>query len=122
MRPRLICLAALLASAGAGREALAQEKGPLEPMRLPPLAHPEDPSTPAKQLFGRQVVPAALAARTIGFYSGICLAGGQALPVSGPDWEVMRLSRNRNWGHPALLAFLEPFAQKVPTVSHWPGT
>jgi penicillin-insensitive murein endopeptidase len=121
MRPRLICLAALLASAGIGGEALAQEKGTLEPMRLPPLAHPEDPSTPAKQLFGRQVVPAALAARTIGFYSRGCLAGGQALPVNGPAWEVMRLSRNRNWGHPALLAFLERFARKVPTVSHWPG-
>ncbi|HEX3496867.1 MAG TPA: penicillin-insensitive murein endopeptidase, partial [Methylocella sp.] len=121
MRPRLVWFAALLASAGIGGEAFAQEKGTLEPMRLPPLAHPEDPSTPAKQLFGRQVVPAALAARTIGFYSRGCLAGGQALPVNGPAWEVMRLSRNRNWGHPALLAFLERFAQKVPTVSHWPG-
>jgi penicillin-insensitive murein endopeptidase len=121
MRPRLVCLVALLASAGIGGKAFAQEKGTLEPVRLPPLARPEDPSTPAKQLFGRQVVPAALAARTIGFYSRGCLAGGQALPVNGPAWEVMRLSRNRNWGHPALLAFLERFARKVPTVSHWPG-
>jgi penicillin-insensitive murein DD-endopeptidase len=121
MRPRLVCLAALLAAAGICGEAFAQEKGTLEPVRLPPLTHPGDPSTPAKQLFGRQVVPAALAARTIGFYSRGCLAGGQALPVNGPTWEVMRLSRNRNWGHPALLAFLERFARKVPTVSHWPG-
>ncbi|MGB6174748.1 MAG: penicillin-insensitive murein endopeptidase [Methylocella sp.] len=121
MRPWLVCLAALLASASIGGEAFAQEKGTLEPVRLPPLAHPEDPSTPAKQLFGRQVVPAALAARPIGFYSRGCLAGGQALPVNGPAWEVMRPLRNRNWGHPALLAFLERFARKVPTVSHWPG-
>ena len=121
MRPRLICLAAMLTSAGISGEVFGQEKGTLEPVRLPPLAHPEDASTPAKQLFGRQVVPAALAARTIGFYSRGCLAGGQALPVDGPAWEVMRLSRNRNWGHPALLAFLERFARKVPTVSHWPG-
>src|ERR1700730_2771873 len=121
MRPRLVCLAALLASVGISGEALSQEKGTLEPMRLPPLAHPEDPSTPAKQLCGRQAVPAALAARTIGFYSRGCFAGGQALPVNGPAWEVMRLSRNRNWGHPALLAFLQRFAQKVPIVSHWPG-
>ncbi len=100
---------------------LAQEKGTLEPLRLPPLAHPESPLTPAKQLFGRQIVPASLAARTIGFYSRGCLAGGQALPVNGPDWQVMRLSRNRNWGHPALIAFLQRFARKVPKVSHWPG-
>lgn len=108
----------LPALAGAG---LAQEKGSLEPIRLPPLAHPENPATPAKQLFGRQIVPASLAARTIGFYSRGCLAGGQALPVNGPDWQVMRLSRNRNWGHPALIAFLERFARKVPQISHWPG-
>jgi len=100
---------------------LAQEKGTIETVRLPPLAHPDDPSTPAKQLFGRKIVPASLAARTIGFYSRGCLAGGQALPVNGPDWQVMRLSRNRNWGHPALIAFLERFARKVPQVSHWPG-
>ncbi|MFO1138063.1 MAG: penicillin-insensitive murein endopeptidase [Paracoccus sp. (in: a-proteobacteria)] len=23
------------------------------------------------------------------------------LPESGPSWQVMRLSRNRNWGHPS---------------------
>jgi penicillin-insensitive murein endopeptidase len=33
----------------------------------------------------------------------------------------MRVSRNRYWGHPALIAFLERFAEKVPNVSHWPG-
>ena len=121
MRPRLVWFAALLASAGIGGEAFAQEKGTLEPMRLPPLAHPEDPSTPAKQLFGRQVVPAALAARTIGFYSRGCLAGGQALPVNGPAWEVMRLSRNRNWGHPALISFLERFSKKAADKGLWPG-
>src|ERR1700738_3304821 len=121
MRPRLICLAALLASAGIGGEGFLAKKGTLETIGLPPLAHPEDPSTPAKQLFGRQVVPATLAARTIGFYSRGCLAGGQALAVNGPAWEGVRLSRHRNWGHPALLAFLERFARKVPAVSHWPG-
>ena len=121
MQPRLILLAAMFALAGFAGKTFAQEKGTLEPVSLPPLAHPEDPSTPAKQLFGRQVVPAALAARTIGFYSHGCLAGGEALPVNGSAWQVMRLSRNRNWGHPALLAFLERFARKVPTVSHWPG-
>jgi len=120
MRSRLICLIALLA-AGFSGIARAQDKGTLEPRELPPLAHPGDPATPAKELFGRESGPAPLAARTIGFYSRGCLAGGQPLPVNGPAWQVMRLSRNRNWGHPALIAFLERFARKVPTVSHWPG-
>ncbi|MBO0734009.1 MAG: penicillin-insensitive murein endopeptidase, partial [Methylocapsa sp.] len=121
MRLRLASLAISLFAMCPAGAAFAQEKGTLEPVLLPPLAHPDNPSTPAKQLFGRRIVPAALAARTIGFYSRGCLAGGQALPVNGPDWQVMRLSRNRNWGHPALIAFLERFAKKVPKVSHWPG-
>ncbi|QBR70929.1 penicillin-insensitive murein endopeptidase [Beijerinckiaceae bacterium] len=119
-RIRLLTAMAI-ATASLSGAAIAQDKGTLDPVPLPPLTHPEDPSTPAKQLFGRKILPAALAARTIGFYSRGCLAGGQALPVNGPAWEVMRLSRNRNWGHPALLAFLERFARKVPSVSHWPG-
>lgn len=120
MRPRMAVMVFLLMAA-AGDFAAAQEKGTLEPAELPPLAHPGDPATPAKQLFGRQIMPAPLAARTIGFYSRGCLAGGQPLPVNGPAWQVMRLSRNRNWGHPALVGFLERFAIKVPQVSHWPG-
>lgn len=99
----------------------AQEKGTLEPQLLPPLTHPDDPSLPAKELFGRAEAPASLTARAIGFYSRGCLAGAQALPVNGPTWQVMRLSRNRNWAHPNLIAFLETFAAQVPHVSHWPG-
>jgi penicillin-insensitive murein endopeptidase len=49
------------------------------------------------------------------------LAGARALPVDGETWQVMRLSRNRNWGHPALIAFLERFAKKIPKVNGWPG-
>ena len=99
----------------------AQEKGTLEPQPLPPLTHPDDPSLPAKELFGRVEAPTSLTARAIGFYSRGCLAGAQALPVNGPTWQVMRLSRNRNWAHPNLIAFLETFAAQVPHVSHWPG-
>ncbi|MEP9352420.1 penicillin-insensitive murein endopeptidase [Xanthobacter sp. KR7-65] len=76
---------------------------------------------PAKELFGRVATPAALAPRAIGFYSKGCLAGGTALAVNGPSWQVMRLSRNRNWGHPDLIDFMERFAAEVPKVSSWPG-
>jgi penicillin-insensitive murein endopeptidase len=33
----------------------------------------------------------------------------------------MRLSRNRNWGHPELIAMLERLAKRVPDVAGWPG-
>src|SRR5205823_8448138 len=71
--------------------------------------------------FGRKLAPADMQARSIGFYTRGCLAGGVALPINGKTWQVMRLSRHRNWGHPELIAFLERLAEKVPKVSDWPG-
>ena len=98
----------------------AQERGSLNPRPLPPLANPNDPKTPAKDLFGRKPAPANLQARAIGFYTRGCLAGGVALPVNGRNWQVMRLSRNRNWGHPELIRFLERLAERAPKVG-WNG-
>jgi penicillin-insensitive murein endopeptidase len=98
----------------------AQDKGSLDPVPLPALSHPDDPAIPAKQLFGRKMTPAAGATHTIGFYSKGCLAGAKALPINGKTWQVMRLSRNRNWGHPSLVQFLERLAQKAPKVG-WRG-
>ncbi|MFO1166631.1 MAG: penicillin-insensitive murein endopeptidase [Rhodoblastus sp.] len=115
----LVHILALLIAAAA--PAAAQDKGTLDPKPLPPLANPDAPTTPAKELFGRAREPADMEARSIGFYSKGCLAGGEALPINGEAWQVMRLSRNRNYGHPNLIAFLESFAKQVPRVSDWPG-
>jgi penicillin-insensitive murein endopeptidase len=103
-----------------GGAAVAQDKGTLDPKPLPPLANPDDPKTPARQLFGRRPTPAPLQPRSIGFYSKGCLAGGMALPINGRTWQVMRLSRNRNWGHPQLVDLLERLSQKGAKVG-WPG-
>ncbi|WP_152527834.1 penicillin-insensitive murein endopeptidase [Lutibaculum baratangense] len=91
---------ALSVSAFAGRTAAAQ--------------------TPAKELFGAMAEPAPLAARAIGSYAKGCLAGGVALPINGPAWQVMRLSRNRNWGHPKLVGLLERIAVGAQSEG-WPG-
>jgi penicillin-insensitive murein endopeptidase len=109
---------ALTLAAGA---ALAQDPGTLDPKPLPPLANPDAPTTPAKELFGRAREAAPLAARAIGSYAKGCVAGALALPVDGETWQVMRLSRNRNWGHPRLVAFLERLAKRVPQINGWPG-
>src|SRR3954452_631991 len=102
--------------------AAAQDKGMIDAKPLPPLANPDDPKNPAKELFARKPVATKdLAARPIGFYAHGCLAGGTALPINGKTWQVMRLSRNRNWGHPELIAFLERLANKAPKISGWPG-
>ncbi len=101
--------------------ASAQTPGTLDPKPLPPLARPDDPKTPAKELFGRAVTPAPLAPRAIGSYARGCVAGAVALPVDGETWQVMRLSRNRNWGHPQLVALIERLARMTPQINGWPG-
>lgn len=83
-------------------------------------ALPAAAETPAKQLFGAVASPAPLAARSIGTYARGCLAGAELLPVNGSTWQVMRLSRNRNWGNPALVNFLEHLAAKAPSAG-WNG-
>jgi penicillin-insensitive murein endopeptidase len=113
----VVLFAAFLTCTGA----FAQDKGTLNPKPLPPLSNPDDPATPAKELFGRASKPLPMAARSIGFYSRGCLAGAQAVPVNGEAWQVMRLSRNRNWGHPDLVGLLEKIAREVPKITAWPG-
>ena len=83
------------------------------------VAQPSGP--PAKQLFGAAKGPAAMAARSIGFYAKGCLAGAAALPIDGVAWQAMRLSRNRNWGHPELVALVEKLAVEARQHDGWPG-
>ncbi|MEP4769321.1 MAG: penicillin-insensitive murein endopeptidase [Roseibium sp.] len=75
---------------------------------------------PAKDYFGYVDGPAPLKARAIGSYAKGCLAGGAMLPKDGPTWQAMRLSRNRNWGHPELVDFLKTLAADAPKLG-WNG-
>ena len=77
------------------------------------IAVPAFAEPPAKQLFGAKALPADLPTQSVGFYSKGCIAGARAIPVDGPDWQVMRLSRNRRWGHPDLLATIEALSVKA---------
>ena len=117
MRRTLCALAFVLAAAAAG----AQDVGTLDPKPLPPLAHPGDPRNAAKQVFGRELTPSEAQTRSIGFYSHGCLAGAQALPLDGDTWRVMRISRNRYWGNPETIAFIERFSRKAAAEGIWPG-
>ena len=116
-RPAALALCAVLFFA---HGANAQDKGTLDPKPLPPLAKPDGPGTLAKELFARKTTPSQGPARSIGFYSHGCIAGAVALPVDGETWQVMRVSRNRNWGHPELIQFIEQLADKA-TRTGWHG-
>ena len=84
-------------------------------------ARPGARLVPAKTVFGALATPAPLAARSIGFYSRGCLAGAVPVPIDGETWQVMRLSRNRNWGHPKLAALVEQLAEDGAAKDGWPG-
>jgi penicillin-insensitive murein DD-endopeptidase len=89
------------------------------------LPAPKDPAQymkmPAKKLFGRQKDAADLKARAIGTYAKGCLAGAKAIAINGEAWQVMRLSRNRMWGHPDLINLVEDLGIKARAAGEWNG-
>ena len=96
-------------------------QGHCRPKPLPPLANPNDPKIGAKELFGRKVLPAAMPTRVLGFYAHGCIAGAEGLPINGDTWQVMRLSRNRYWAHPDMVALVKRLAAKAHKDAGWPG-
>ncbi|WP_199526060.1 penicillin-insensitive murein endopeptidase [Rhodosalinus halophilus] len=94
--------------------------GPAERAQTPPL-DPVLSSKEAKQLFGYVGGPSRQSAAVIGGYAKGCLAGGVELPESGPTWQAMRLSRNRNWAHPETIAFLQDLSRKAAQQPGWQG-
>ncbi len=114
-------LLALPATVPAGAESAHEKIYPLPQAKPNVTAKPKGPEKPAKTLFGAQAFPAKLPARSYGFYSKGCLAGGQILEQDGPAWQVMRLSRNRNWGHPKLIEYVKTLAVDAKQHDGWPG-
>src|SRR4030088_3021604 len=103
IRTLLLMFAAVVSATAA----LAQDKGAVDAKPLPPLANPNDPKLGAKELFGRKVLPAAMPTHVVGFYAKGCIAGAEGLPINGETWQVMRLSRNRYWAHPDMVALIK---------------
>lgn len=68
---------------------------------------------PAKQAFAAQKTPSAGYPKSIGYYSNGCLSGAMAMPFEGPNWQFMSPSRNRNWGHPITIAFLQQLSHQA---------
>jgi penicillin-insensitive murein DD-endopeptidase len=121
MRARPILLTLLVTIIAGTLTARAQDKGTVNPEPLPPLANPNDPKIGAKQLFARRLLPSAQPTKVIGFYSRGCIAGAVEMPLNGDTWQVMRLSRNRYWGHPETIALLKRLSAKVHKDAGWPG-
>ncbi len=75
----------------------------------------------AKQLFGSKSGPSRHSPAAFGGYAKGCLAGGVQLPETGPTWQAMRLSRNRNWGHPEAIDFIKDLSRAAARQPGWNG-
>lgn len=81
----------------------------------------KDSLKPAKQLFGAQQVASNAPPAAFGSYAKGCAAGSEQLAETGPTWQAMRLSRNRNWGHPETLDFLQKLSRVAARQPGWEG-
>jgi len=75
---------------------------------------------PAKELFGRKTSASHHQPEAIGTYAKGCVAGAVQLAETGPTWQAMRLSRNRNWGHPDVISFIERLSRSAVSAG-WKG-
>jgi len=85
------------------------------------LAAAPAPAQTARELFGREMRPGRGDAEPLGSYARGCLDGAVELPETGPTWQAMRLSRNRNWGHPDTIAFLQRLSRAAAQQPGWNG-
>ena len=88
--------------------------------RLPPLDATVS-GQEARLLFGAERVAAGGAPAVYGGYSRGCVAGAERLAETGPTWAAMRLSRNRNWGHPELIDYVQDLSARVAAETSWRG-
>jgi penicillin-insensitive murein endopeptidase len=74
----------------------------------------------AKTLFGAKSTGSRQVPAPLGSYAKGCAAGLVQLPETGPTWQAMRLSRNRNWGHPETVDFIQDLSRAA-TRQGWAG-
>ncbi|MFK7746527.1 MAG: penicillin-insensitive murein endopeptidase [Roseobacter sp.] len=111
-----VLLAALIAIAACGPEPTPKQVNPT----IGTSGH-KDSAKPAKQLFGAKQTGSASAAAPFGSYAKGCVAGGQQLAETGPTWQAMRLSRNRNWAHPETVDFVQDLSRAAAGQPGWSG-
>jgi penicillin-insensitive murein endopeptidase len=85
------------------------------------LAAPAQAEKLANKLFGAMDVPSNQDAMPIGSYAKGCAAGLVELPETGPTWQAMRLSRNRNYGQPVMIQFLMDLSQTAADIGYGRG-
>lgn len=115
----ILLIACLAACGGGGGDDTPQATAPR-------VAAPQDipaawQGKPAKQLFGAMSFANSQPSEAFGEYSKGCQDGAVQLAETGPTWQAMRLSRNRNWGQPELIDYLQTLSRKAAQQPGWAG-
>ncbi len=84
------------------------------------FAQPAAAEPLARELFGARPTASAQKPAAIGTYAKGCGAGLVQLEETGPTWQAMRLSRNRNWAHPDMVQFVRELSVAATKVG-WAG-
>jgi len=116
IRPIAFALSFVLAACGGGRETASTQQ-----VATPKAVPASMSGQQAKQLFGAMNFGSAQAPAAYGSYAKGCAAGSVQLPETGPTWQAMRLSRNRNWGHPETIDYIQDLSRKVAQLPGWEG-
>jgi penicillin-insensitive murein endopeptidase len=74
----------------------------------------------ASQALGAHRLATTEPAQSYGSYARGCADGLVQLPETGPTWQAMRLSRNRNWGHPEMIDYLQDLSREAARIG-WAG-
>jgi penicillin-insensitive murein endopeptidase len=102
---KAIACVGLVAALLAAGDADAKSRKKNKPVPIPAYA--------TSVAWGAVAGPSLGASRSIGGYAAGCIAGARALPPEGVGYQVIRLSRQRNYGHPVLVDMLRDFGQRV---------
>lgn len=86
-----------------------------------PPANVSTSNQPAKFAFGAMRSASPQTPTAYGSYARGCAAGAVQLPETGPTWQAMRLGRNRNWGHPELIDFVQDLSREAARQPGWNG-
>ncbi|WP_300032841.1 penicillin-insensitive murein endopeptidase [uncultured Roseobacter sp.] len=87
----------------------------------PVIATSGNANVVAKKLFGAKQAASAQKPGPLGSYAKGCVAGAAQLAETGPTWQAMRLSRNRNWAHPETVDFVQDLSRKAARQPGWNG-
>ncbi len=78
-----------------------------------PSPKADSSTSKADNPWAKRTTPAPGPARSIGGYSAGCVRGAEALPLSGPGFQVARPARARHFGHPLLIDMVRTLGARM---------